>query len=403
MKIKLPVSVWLAPGARVTVSAKARPSPLTLEPREILAALDAGEVKVDGASVDALGLREISALAIVLAQAGVGREEEVAVACQNCDTVFHARPALEVELGPFLDGELDDEELDPPFDEGPHDVTGTGERETSRVRFVRRAGKALREALALDGDDADRLVALGVAALDDATDPTRIAEQLRENPDTFDDVEDLLAAQLSPLRLEAGSICPECGLRSYLPAPRRQALPWEPLPPMTTEVAGFPGEGRFEELVARSFERWRAAKGARGVELAVVHGPADVDDGGVALLGAYEPPQDGALVMPPVVRVYTRTFRAMFREEPYDVEREIDVTVRHELDHHLAYLSGDDPVDDEERDEVLRDELRTVGRKESLRRATRAARGDVGAFFGRTWPLWAALVIVAYALYAFTR
>jgi hypothetical protein len=39
-----------------------------------------------------------------------------------------------------------------------------------------------------------------------------------------------------------------------------------------------------------------------------------------------------------------------------------------------------------------------VGQAESLRRATKAARGDVAEFFRRTWPIWllvAAATIVA--------
>ena len=55
---------------------------------------------------------------------------------------------------------------------------------------------------------------------------------------------------------------------------------------------------------------------------------------------------------PAEVTIFYRTFRAMWNEEGgYDWEAEIRETIEHELEHHVAFLTGDDPMDEAERDE----------------------------------------------------
>ncbi len=402
MKVRLPAVLSLSREVRARVSVAEGHHSFPLTPEAVVHALDAGEVRLAGVAIDALRVRELTALSIVLAQAGAAEEEEVHVPCQNCDTVFSCRPALLVELGPLFDGELDDPEIDPAFDEGPHALTDSQGEGISWVLLAERTVEELRPVLGRSVDDPEVLVTLGIAALDEVTSPAALARAIAADPDLHDDVEELLALELSPPRLEAAPACPTCHLRAQLPAPRRQVLPWEPPPAVPREVPGFPSEERFEELVVRSFVRWRAAKALSTVELAVVHGPADVDDGGAALLGAYEPPTEGTLTTPPCVKVYTRTFRAMYRDEPYDVLREIDVTIRHELEHHEGFLAGDDPMDDDEREQLGAELRRLVGKKESRRRAGRALLDDARSFAG-TWPFWLALFALAFATCALSR
>jgi hypothetical protein len=138
------------------------------------------------------------------------------------------------------------------------------------------------------------------------------------------------------------------------------------------------------------------------VLLAVEEGPAACDDGGVTLLGSYVPGElehPGAPARPPEVTLYYRTFRAVHDEEgPYDVAAEVAETVEHELDHHEAYLRGEDPVDEEERGEIAREARREVGETETLRRASRALRGEAGDFLYRTWPLWLLAALATYLL-----
>jgi hypothetical protein len=100
------------------------------------------------------------------------------------------------------------------------------------------------------------------------------------------------------------------------------------------------------------------------------------------------------------VTVYYRTFEAMWNEEgAYDWDGELAETIEHELEHHIAFLRGDDPTDDEER-AVIRDEaVRIVGRREAGRRAIEDFGASWSDFLKRTWPLWLlALVLLAVML-----
>ncbi len=85
----------------------------------------------------------------------------------------------------------------------------------------------------------------------------------------------------------------------------------------------------------------------------------------------------------------------MWRDEGrYDLRAELSETIAHELTHHLGYLAGDDPLDDDER-AVIDDELgRRVGRTEARRRAARELQSGITGFVRRTWWLWLLVGVV---------
>jgi hypothetical protein len=128
------------------------------------------------------------------------------------------------------------------------------------------------------------------------------------------------------------------------------------------------------------------------VELVVEDDVPAVDDGGEPLLGSYvpPPPRDAPVPMrPPTVTVYYRTFAAIEREEgPFDWAAELRETIEHELEHHVYYLRGDDPMDAAERDEIDREALRVVGRAEATRRTVAGFGGSLQDFVRRAWPLF---------------
>jgi hypothetical protein len=128
------------------------------------------------------------------------------------------------------------------------------------------------------------------------------------------------------------------------------------------------------------------------VELIVESGTPAVDDGGEPLLGSYVPPPPrdahGVLMTPPTVTVYYQTFAAIEREEGlYDWEDELRETIEHELEHHVYFLTGDDPMDEEEHAEIDREVARVVGRSESTRRTLAMFGMSIPDFFKRAWPL----------------
>jgi hypothetical protein len=128
-----------------------------------------------------------------------------------------------------------------------------------------------------------------------------------------------------------------------------------------------------------------------GVELVVDDGTPAVDDGGEPLLGSYlpPPPKDAPTVArPPTVTVYYKTFAAIERDEGrFDWEAELRETIEHELEHHVYFLRGDDPMDEEEHAEIDREALRIVGRAEATRRTLAVFGDSIPDFFVRAWPL----------------
>jgi hypothetical protein len=75
----------------------------------------------------------------------------------------------------------------------------------------------------------------------------------------------------------------------------------------------------------------------------------------------------------------------------YDWEAELRETIEHELEHHLSYLAGDDPVDEAERQDIADEAERIVGRREIARQGVRALGADFAGFLRKTWPIWIVL------------
>ena len=74
----------------------------------------------------------------------------------------------------------------------------------------------------------------------------------------------------------------------------------------------------------------------------------------------------------------------MWNEEgPYDWEDELAETIEHELEHHVSFLRGDDPMDDEERAEIRDEAVRIVGRGEATRRDARGLRRELDGLLAR--------------------
>jgi hypothetical protein len=142
-------------------------------------------------------------------------------------------------------------------------------------------------------------------------------------------------------------------------------------------------------------------------QLVIEGGVAAVDDGGEPLLGSYVPPHPGHSDTPtqsPLVTVYYRTFRAMWDEDgPYDWEDELTETIEHELEHHIAFLRGDDPTDDEERAVIRNEAARIVGRREVGRRAIVELGASWTDFLRRTWPLWVLALLLMLVMLATQR
>jgi hypothetical protein len=140
----------------------------------------------------------------------------------------------------------------------------------------------------------------------------------------------------------------------------------------------------------------------------VESGTPAVDDGGEPLLGSYVPPYAGDLATPsraPTVTIYYRTFRAIEADGgPFDWEAELEETIEHELEHHLFYLRGDDPMDAAERDAIDHEALRLIGRREATRRTLGSFGESIADFTRRTWPLWViALAVLLMTIYGGSR
>ncbi|MCS6899075.1 MAG: metallopeptidase family protein [Myxococcales bacterium] len=354
--------------------------------------------------VDSLSVEDFQVLRAYLTAQGVAREDPMTRPCSNCGELLEVYPCAAVTWSPFLHGDLDDSELDEPFPfEEPLDLGTPGTpcevllRPTTvaEARAVLLAPERLRPTAA-------QCKALGIVQLDQETRPGYIARALQRCDDeVWAALLDTIEQSWYPPRLSAWVSCPNCGARNIFQAPAKR------------EFGGFPGASRwqqeegedfpdFEEFSARveahARQIFRSA-GAEGVGLYVEGGPADCDEGGVPLLGSYEPgelEEYGVAGQQPEVTIYYRTFLAMHREDgPYDLDREIRETLEHELEHHRAFLAGYDPVDEEERAQIARELRGQLGGTEVLRRSLASVRRSVGDFFYRTWPLWVVVLVVS--------
>jgi hypothetical protein len=356
---------------------------------------------------DDLALRDAHVLRAIVAGARVVPEAREGFTCLNCGAPFEAAPSELLELAPFVDGELDDADLDAPFDfERAHPIPAVRVA-GSIAREIRLAPRTAGDALALFRARPDAplrvtpavVAAMGVAALGRERRARVIADALADASDeAFRAITDLYHEAHYPLRLAARHACAACGARNDLDVPLERELGRFGADDDGLEAPGFPDAAAFEAMVRPIAERVYGARGVRAIGLFIDEGPPACDDGGEPLLGSYLPGTgagDGGVAEAPEIRLYYRSFRQKHVEEgAYSVEEEIRETLDHEVTHHLHHLAGSDPLDDEEREAIARDEVRRVGKREALRRAGRETSADLRGFLRATWPVW---LIVAFA------
>ncbi|MBM4363930.1 MAG: hypothetical protein FJ104_14720, partial [Deltaproteobacteria bacterium] len=363
-----------------------------------------------------LPLAALHSLRAVARRLGLIPEGLARVDCDNCGGHRLVRPCSTLELGPYLDDELDDPELDVPAADAPPD------RVELRPLTVGDA-RALHRALARPGPlRITRAVAraLGVVELDGTRDPGLIARRLERLPDTdFDEVVAAFEALAYPRRLETPHPCAGCDATLWALAPAERefspvegamaerAPPGSPDGAATPTSEAAPGPARIETAAARlPFEPFEALARRlldplltdaerRDVVLTVWEGPAHCDAGGNPLLGSYVPgAAEGPGTGAPTITIYHRTFVTEVAVDPaFDVEAELAETLEHELLHHRLGLTGNDAMDDDER-ALLRDgELRRVGQQETLRRAVAEESATLRGFVRATWWVWLLLAL----------
>jgi hypothetical protein len=354
--------------------------------------------------VRSFDLRDFHALRAIATHLGWLPEEPIEIACRNCDETFEVTPCAGLELGPFVDAELDDPDLDRTLDRSlAHPIPPVPLADSAVARDVRMrsltAGEAeplhralRRRRLVLS----ERVVrALGIEALGAERNPRRLADALaRCSDEAWEAIGDLFLEAHYPARLASVALCPKCGARNDVDAPYEREME----PGRTTEQSNeevFPDIDAFDERARSSFEE-HAGQDLGAVRLVVDSGVPACDDGGEPLLGSYVPA--GGDPTAPVgsgeVTLYYRTFRAMWQEDgPYDWAAEVDETVAHELEHHGAWRVGHDAMDDNERDEIARERERIVGRRVIVRQSVGHLGRDVAGFLVRTWPIW--LIVAA--------
>lgn len=356
-------------------------------------------------AIDELALGDFHLLRAVATKAGLLDEEAFTFACHNCGKELDAEPCALLETGPWEDDEASDPELDRALEPGteiaiPPIALGRV-REAKTVVFApRTVGEArpLFRALARSPltIDEDFVRGMGLARLDRTTDPARIARALEAaSDDAFAAVVDAFLDTHYVPRLAGDVFCPQCGARSTIDAPAERELERAERPPKTTATRPLPPLEEFVELTDAIAAPLLAAlprvPDMLPVEVVVEDGTPAVDDGGEPLLGSYvpPPPRDAlAPQRPPLVTVYYRTFAAVERDEgDFDWEDELRETIEHELEHHVYFLRGDDPMDEEEHAAIDREAIRIIGPREVSRRALVAAGSSVPDFVRRAWPL----------------
>lgn len=406
---KLPARLTLPTGRVVRVRARRAAPPPAPPARAALfdeaRTLLVGKVALSDESgepidPDALDLGDFHALRAIFSRVGWLDEKPIDLTCTNCDAPMTVKPCATFELGPFADAEERDPELDAPFDfAAAHDGVFL------RTLTLREA-RPLHVALAAGPLDvtAKLVRALGIVTVD-GHEGREAVRLLRECDDaTFERVCDVFLDAHYSRRLFAVHVCPSCGARNDVDAPWDRELAGEiALPRAVAPAEGFPSFEHFDAAARQLAGPLLPA----GVALVVEGGVPACDDGGVPLLGSYVPPFEGSEQHPSrqaEVTVFYRTFRAEWQDSgPYDWRAELRETIEHELRHHAGYLRGRDPMDEDERAEIVREAVRTVGRRELARRGTRALFADVGDFLRRTWPLWIVLLIAAIVMLIFGR
>lgn len=370
---------------------------------ETVPALDAG----DGAELDAaaLSLADFHVLAACVCRLFAWPLDEAEAPCRNCGASLRFE-ARSFEWAPYQDGEADDAELDGRLDLG----------QRHPIPPVRCAGKLSRSIQLADRTAADvagllrnrktapltagTVAALGIVRLGQERRASVIAHALASaSDDAWSAIGALWQDAHLPLRLVAHTTC-SCGARNEQPMLARTAID-AVAPTVAGPVGSAPGLtlAAFEDRVRTIQPEVYEARGIRELLLMVDEGPPACDDGGEPLLGAYTPPGEDPLLgpQPPEVRLFYRSFAAESELDPgFDLDAEIRETIDHEVEHHLYFLAGHDPMDAEERAAIAADTARTVGRSELVRRTARDLQSDVVGFAKVGWPLLGILFVLAW-------
>jgi predicted Zn-dependent protease with MMP-like domain len=359
-----------------------------------------------------LSLEDFHTLRAILRRLGLVAEPELELDCQNCGHQWWVRPSSALELGPYRDGELEDAELDEAFRFGNRHSVGFPPT-TVELRPVT-VGQVEPLHVALDGGgplwpNRNLIHALGLGAIGEERDPARLARRLRRASDAFwEELGLLFESAHYPPRLTVPHACERCHAVEWVGIPVDREFTVHSAPARTPTRRGarvprassFPSSDEFEQLVRAAADRIYVELGARSVDLSVVEGPAECDDAGEPLLGAYYPEEPEALPPRPAeIRIFYGTFRNLWADQgPYEVGEEIEETLRHELAHHFGQIAGTDPLDAGERAEIASDYRRRVGRREAVRRAVKLASGDILGFWRGTWWVWILVSLVTLLL-----
>jgi hypothetical protein len=405
--------VALDAAAALRAAAATSPKPPTGHALAILRAPGVLSSKAgDALPVDDLPLSDFHVLMAVLARSGLVHEAPRTRRCDNCGEPIELAPSVAFEIGPFVDGELDDPELDAPFDftvrhsiPAVRTASGVARDVLLAPRTVHEARRLL-EATKPLAMDRSVVAALGIRALGPERQARELVSALEQaGEDAWSEVLSLVEDAHYAPRMFAEAVCARCGARNTFPVPADRELDW--LAPAGAETfdpsggPGFPTLAEFESSARGHVAAVFARRGLRNIDVVVDDGVPYVDAGGSALLGCYTPGDPLAEPpIPPEIRVFYRTFAAEHRDDPgFDVERELEETIDHEAQHHLHHLEGEDPMDDGERDEIAAERARIVGKSELGRRATRALYEDVKGFVKVAFPLLLLLLVLALARY----
>jgi hypothetical protein len=317
-------------------------------------------------------------------------------------------PCEGLPLGPFLDGELRDPELDvlldlsvrhriPPVALQDGRLAEDVQLRPLTVEMALPLHRALRRRTLVISEHLVR--AMGIGSLGSESDAARIAEVLARCSDApWDRVCELFLRAHYPLRLGAVVVCSQCGARNDVDAPFEREF----APGACGRPAGVQQCPDFEEFARRAELLFVEIAGplADEVRLVVEEGVAACDEGGEPLLGAYMPP-DGDPSSPVgagEITVYHRTFRSAAMEDGgFDWDSELEETIDHELRHHEGWRVGYDPMDDSERGEIVREQERVLGRGTVARATVNEFGADLRGFVVRAWPLWVIVVVATVA------
>lgn len=388
--------------------------PCDPRPRDLLQAIERGVVTIPRD----LALCDANVVEAILAELGAIEKDVVPLTCRNCGESIEL--VAELPLAPLL-RPPDDPELDRPgsWDRSEwHDFgrpIEVGRRGTAdRFQLSRRTLRDRGRLEAMLGDSlpigAPLVRAVGISALGRGeevvtTSATAIARAFEALDDaSFDPAWDAISRaydeQHWPPRLLAAMPCPKCGARHDVEAVKR---PLEWIDAREPASSGpFPSLEEFRTRAARIAREVFHATGLAeitDVEVLVDDDVPPCDDGGEPLLGSYTPGVQGELH---VIALYYRTFRSMHADEPYDVDDEIRETIDHELEHHVGHLRGDDPLDDEERAEIVRERARRLGISPQSS-ADPASIPDFVRFLRSTWPIWFAVLLLVLILVSSSR